>query len=465
MSAETPVTDQSGRPVGMVVTPEGARIKVLGEALPPSQRGASVFVDPKGGGRPNGDFPVKHPNSGPVAKKKPPAPKTITPIDNGTLGRVYTMRLPPPGTNNQTPPPDPDERPWHERGWDEIERAGAKAFERWKKAAQTAWDALPGTADAATTAAARQSIGQGALGTLEGLGTLLGPSAEFTQAAYISGNAEAIALVEQMQQSQRAAIGAIGDSVKSAWNEAYARNGAVGASAMVLATLGMEAAGAKGLGALGKAAGTVADIVRVAKTPMEAAKKLDEAIAAAKAAGASADEIALLERARAERLAQARREAAQGKDGVVVKKRSKTHSAEKVNAEHAAKGNDPPYKPGTTVLEREAEVGERFSMVIDEKQKAMIENGEMRLGGWATSDAPQSQIIARDTLAIRPEYKADLSYVAKIEVAKPGAIIREGITGAQGSLAGGARQIELVMPPSQRGEYFRVVDITSLPEK
>lgn len=318
MSNATPLTDQSGRPVGMVITPKGAHIEVLGKALPPSQRGASIHVAPKGGGRPNGDFPVKHPNSGDVAKKKPPTPKTITPIDNGTLGRVYTMRLPAPGTNNQTPPPDPDERPWHERGWDEIERAGAKAFESWKKAAQTAWDALPGTADAATTAAARQSIGQGAMGTLEGLGTLLGPSAEFTQAAYISGNAEAIALVEQMQQSQRAAFGAMGDSVKSAWNEAYARNGAVGASAMVLATLGMEAAGGKGLGALGKAAGTVADIVRVAKTPMEAATRLDEAIAAAKAAGASADEIALLERARAERLAQARREAAQGKDGVVI---------------------------------------------------------------------------------------------------------------------------------------------------
>jgi hypothetical protein len=109
MSNPKPLTDQSGRPVGMVVTPEGARIEVLGDPLPPSQRGASIHVDPKGGGRPHGDFPVKHPNSGPTAKQKPPAPKFITPIDNNTIGRVYTMGLPPPQQTDAEPtePPPP----------------------------------------------------------------------------------------------------------------------------------------------------------------------------------------------------------------------------------------------------------------------------------------------------------------------------------------------------------------------
>ncbi|MBI1905046.1 MAG: hypothetical protein HYS20_02215, partial [Rhodocyclales bacterium] len=200
-------------------------------------------------------------------------------------------------------------------GWDEIERVGAEAFERWKKAAQTAWDALPGTADAATTAAARQSIGEGAVNTLEGLGALGGEPPQISLYGLDRGDPVMADYVAESQQLQGEIVSTIGDSIKESISAAYARNGAVGASAMVLATLVTESAGGS---ALGKAAGTIADIVRAAKTPMAAAKKLDEAIAAAKATGASAEEIALLERARAERLAQARREAAHGKDGVVI---------------------------------------------------------------------------------------------------------------------------------------------------
>jgi hypothetical protein len=66
-------------------------------------------------------------------------------------------------------------------------------------------------------------------------------------------------------------------------------------------------------------------------------------------------------------------------------------------------------------------------------------------------------------MAIRPEYKSDLPYVAEIEVTKPGALIREGIVGPQGALAGGGRQVELAMPPDQRGQFFRVTNITRLP--
>jgi hypothetical protein len=118
---------------------------------------------------------------------------------------------------------------------------------------------------------------------------------------------------------------------------------------------------------------------------------------------------------------------------------------------------------GTQVVEREAKVGEKFSMVIDEKQKSMIENGETRIGGWASPDVPASQAEARQALAIRPEYKPDLPYVAEIEVTKPGAVIREGVAGPQGSLAGGGKQVELVMPPAERANYFTVTDIKPLP--
>jgi hypothetical protein len=142
----------------------------------------------------------------------------------------------------------------------------------------------------------------------------------------------------------------------------------------------------------------------------------------------------------------------------------KMRTAEDVNAEHVAKGNDPPYKKGTTVIEREAQVGEKFDMVIDAKQKASIENGDMRLGGWATTDSIPNQSMARDALAIKTEYKPDLGYVARIEVTQPGLTIREGIAGPQGALGGGSNQIELVTAPANRGNYFDVNNIKPLPK-
>jgi hypothetical protein len=70
-----------------------------------------------------------------------------------------------------------------------------------------------------------------------------------------------------------------------------------------------------------KVTGKIADIVKLAKTPAEAAAKLDDEIKAAKAAGASADEIAMLEKARDEQLAKT------GKDGVHVAPRPlRTHA-------------------------------------------------------------------------------------------------------------------------------------------
>ncbi|WP_418647814.1 DNA/RNA non-specific endonuclease [Thauera butanivorans] len=316
--------DQFGRPVQFIFTPQGVQAQVVGDVLPEALRGPEIYLDPNGQGRPHGDFTAKHPNSGPVSSP-PPAPQSVNPADNATLGRVYTMPMgPPPQPASEhaegETAPSPESRPWYERAWEEAARVGSETIDGWIDGARTVWEALPGTSDPASTEAARQRIADGAIGTLEGLGTLMGSPPELINHAYMSGDPDAIALVEQMQQNQREAFGAIGDSVKEAWNAAYERNGAAGASAMVLATLGMEALGGKGAAGVARAAEKVADIVRLARTPMEAANKLDEAIAAAKAAGASADEIAVLERARAQRLAQARREAAQGKDGVAVRK-------------------------------------------------------------------------------------------------------------------------------------------------
>lgn len=270
------------------------------------------------------------PSTAPIASGGRPA-SLANSFSNGTIGRIKSMRVAAPAEATDSPnkpaasapAPIPGERPWYERSWDEIKRKADDTLQSWKKSGQTVWEALPYTSDEATAAAARGRIGEGIVGSLEGLGTLAGPTAEMVQGAYMTGDPNAIALVEEMQRRQREAVGAIGDSFKQAWMEAKARNGNAGAVSMVLASLGMEAVGGKGLGALLKTAEKVGDIVRLAKTPLEAANKFDEAIAAARAAGAGADEIALLERARAERLNQARKEAAKAKDGTVVVKKGR----------------------------------------------------------------------------------------------------------------------------------------------
>ena len=205
---------------------------------------------------------------------------------------------------------------------------------RWKSlkdSAKTVWDAMPGTSDAATAAAARQKIGDGLVGAFEALGTLAGPPPEAIQGAYLSGNPDAIALIEGMQARQQQAVGAVIDHVKQLVVDANARNGAAGASAMMLTTLGVEVLGGKGLGALGKVAGRISDIVRLTKSPLEAAMVLEKEIIAAKVAGRSADEITLLEKARDERLALARKDAAkpdESNGGVHVKKGSLSPNAE-----------------------------------------------------------------------------------------------------------------------------------------
>ncbi|MCL4662483.1 hypothetical protein L0Z42_04630 [Burkholderia multivorans] len=102
-------------------------------------------------------------------------------------------------------------------------------------------------------------------------------------------------------------------------------------------------------------------------------------------------------------------------------------------------------------------------MVIDDAQKAKIENGQMYLGGWASPDEIPDQVFARNNLAIKEEYKPDLPYVARLEVNRPGMMIREGIVGPQGNLPGEANQIELMVPPKNRGDYFEVLGIDPLP--
>ena len=222
-------------------------------------------------------------------------------------------------------------KPMLDRMQDESGQVLKARWKSLKDSAKTVWDAMPGTSDAATAAAARQKIGDGFVGTVEALGTLAGPPPEAIQGAYMSGNPEAIALIEGMQARQQQAVGAVIDHVKQSVTDANARNGAAGASAMILTTLGVEVLGGKGLGAIGKVAGRISDIVRLAKSPLEAAMALEKEITAAKLAGRSVEEIKLLEKARDERLALVRKEAAkpdESNGGVHVKKGNLPPSAE-----------------------------------------------------------------------------------------------------------------------------------------
>jgi hypothetical protein len=213
----------------------------------------------------------------------------------------------------ELPPPDgqtaaatsQNQRPWYERMADESGRVAGKTLAEWRQHLNTVWQALPGTSDEATTEAARTKISQGVLDTIKGLSTLIGEYSPEMEAAYRYGDADTVALVDEAQQRQREAWIAIYGSLKKAVDEANDRSGVAGASAMVVTALGMELIGGEGTGAVLKAAERVAEIVKVAKTPMEAATLLNNELAAARQAGSSAEEIALLEKAQA----QARREA------------------------------------------------------------------------------------------------------------------------------------------------------------
>jgi len=205
----------------------------------------------------------------------------------------------------------PPAKPLGERMADE---SGKVLKDRWKglqDSAKTVWQALPFTSDEAVTQAARGRIVDGVVGTFNGLGALMGPPPEM----FMSGNAQVTDLALQMQATQQQAAGAVVDGIGKSIREANARSGYGGVVAMVGTALVWDAVGTKGLGALANTGARIAEIGRLAKTPVTAAKMLDEEIRAAKAAGKSAQDIALLEKAKTEQLALARAQADAAKAG------------------------------------------------------------------------------------------------------------------------------------------------------
>ncbi len=154
----------------------------------------------------------------------------------------------------------PAQKPMLERMDDETRRVLREKWEGLKSATGTLWEALPGTSDEATTALARDKIADGVANSAKGIATLIGPSPDMVQGAYLSGDPAAIALVQNMQAQQQQAVGAIVNNVKKTWNEAEGRSGTAGAVSMVATTLGTEVLGGKGAGAAAKVATKAADL-------------------------------------------------------------------------------------------------------------------------------------------------------------------------------------------------------------
>ena len=228
--------------------------------------------------------------------------------DNTTLGRVYTMDMAAP-----TPPTPEKGKNTAEQAYNEAAPVVKDKWDEFKQTLTTLKEATGLGVSDSVAAAARSRIADGFGNAILGLATLAGPPPEAVQGAIMSGNQTAIDAVQAAQAAQVQAASGIVDHVRDSVSQAYARNGVAGASAMVLASLGMEVLGTKGTNALLNTASKASEIVRLSKTPAEAAAILTKEAEAAKKAGKSAQEVELLEKAAAERQAMA------DKDGVAVK--------------------------------------------------------------------------------------------------------------------------------------------------
>lgn len=120
-----------------------------------------------------------------------------------------------------------------------------------------------------------------------------------------------------------------------------------------------------------------------------------------------------------------------------------TRSAEVVNNEMIAAGNQPAWMPNTNVVTQVVPTGTRYQMVVSEAQAQALAQGEPWFGGWATPDAVPSQAFARNDLAILPEFKPDVSYVVTVETTAP-QTVNAGFAGPLGDLGGGGSQVEFV---------------------
>ncbi|MQY16188.1 hypothetical protein SRB5_63840 [Streptomyces sp. RB5] len=125
---------------------------------------------------------------------------------------------------------------------------------------------------------------------------------------------------------------------------------------------------------------------------------------------------------------------------------------------------EPPNLPGTPITSRIAAPGEEFNMVISRGQPPS------RPGGFGTFDTIPDQRFVREQLAIRSDWKPDVSLVQRYRVPDDGTEFRiqESVIGPQtdpnlGHLPGGGTQLE-ILNPADRSRLIPVGDPVEIPK-
>jgi hypothetical protein len=131
--------------------------------------------------------------------------------------------------------------------------------------------------------------------------------------------------------------------------------------------------------------------------------------------------------------------------------------AEQVNAEMEAAGMQPAWMKDTDVVERIDPAGTQYRQVVSQGQADAWARGKPAAGNWATRDQIPSQSYARNELAIRPEFKSDVSIELTYESTAPHQV-RDGVVGPMADSPGGGSQIQFM-----GDKNLKVVGQRSLP--
>jgi len=100
---------------------------------------------------------------------------------------------------------------------------------------------------------------------------------------------------------------------------------------------------------------------------------------------------------------------------------------------------------GSTVVTELAPSGSQYNMVLNTGQAQAFLEGIPAFGSWATPDTVPDQSFARNDLAILPNMKQDIPFVALVETTAP-QMLNRGLVGALDGAAGGANQVEFLGP-------------------